>query len=778
MKFRTQVVFIGVVGFAGALVIGATSWFMQKTYDRALEVAELNAQALRNHLEADMMHDALRGDVLKALFVASENKTESFSEVRADYKEHSEWFLEKIESNNSLDLNDTAKRALKEVETPLANYIAAAEIHIEGAFRDLAEEKQKLGEFNDAFSELEESMELVSDRLQAAAEEDVAQAQAQVARAKWIQTLMILLSGAVSFLFAIKVANRVMTQLGGEPTDAVKIAVKIGEGDYSENVSAKTAGKDSLLGQLDVMRAMLDISAREARNNFRIRSALDATSTNVMIANVDRKIIYMNRAIEAMLRANEYELRTALPHFSVDSIVGSSMDLFHANPAHQSRMLENLTSTHVANIKVGKNVFRLMASPIFATDGARLGTVVEWLDRTQEANAETEIGNMVDMAAAGNFTGRIATEDKTGFFLKAAEGLNALVATADRGLNDVARVLSAIAKGDLTERMEGDYSGTFADLKNYCNSTTENLNSMLSDIRSAAEVIFTASSEIAAGNSDLSARTEQQAANLEETASSMEELTSTVKLNADNAKQANVLAERASGVASDGGELIQRVVATMSEINQSSQKIADIIGVIDGIAFQTNILALNAAVEAARAGDQGRGFAVVASEVRTLAQRSANAAKDIKSLIFDSVQRIESGNVLVSKSGDTMKDIVKAIKHVNDIMAEIASASAEQSSGIEGVSNAVSQMDEMTQQSAALVEQAAAAAESLQSQADQLNRSISQFTLLTESHLSNSPLASGAHKSPSVTRPGFEKAKDIKKVSLPKSQQDDEWEQF
>lgn len=507
----------------------------------------------------------------------------------------------------------------------------------------------------------------------------------------------------------------------------------------------------------------------------RILGALETTTTNVMIADTDRKIIYMNKSVENMLRKAEADLRTVLPNFSVDKIVGSNMDVFHKNPMHQMKLLENLTTTYVSNIVVGKRHFRLVANPIFSKDGSRLGSVVEWLDRTIEVAVESEVNKIVEAAAAGNFSERLIIEGKEGFFLKLAEGLNMLVHTADQGLNDVARVLGAIAKGDLTEKIDADYSGTFGQLKNYCNDTTDNLTAMLSDIRNAAETIFTASSEIAQGNADLSSRTEQQAANLEETASSMEELTSTVKLNADNAKQANVLAEQASTVASDGGSLIQQVVSTMNDINQSSQKIADIIGVIDGIAFQTNILALNAAVEAARAGDQGRGFAVVASEVRTLAQRSANAAKDIKGLISDSVHKIESGNTLVGKSGDTMKEIVTAIKRVNDIMAEIAAASAEQSTGIEEVSTAVSQMDEMTQQNAALVEQAAAAAESLQSQADQLTRNVAQFKLSHEQASFSvaspkAPVAKPKAKAPVKPAP--------KKMAPPKVPQDDEWEEF
>ncbi len=257
----------------------------------------------------------------------------------------------------------------------------------------------------------------------------------------------------------------------------------------------------------------------------------------------------------------------------------------------------------------------------------------------------------------------------------------------------------------------------------------QNLVQTIGQIRQSTNTIATASSQIAAGNLDLSARTEQQASSLEETASSMEELTSTVKQNADNARQANQLAVTASEVAVKGGAVVSKVVDTMGEINASSKKIADIIGVIDGIAFQTNILALNAAVEAARAGEQGRGFAVVATEVRNLAQRSASAAKEIKTLISDSLETVEGGAKLVDQAGATMNEIVESVKRVTDIMGEITAASQEQTSGIEQINQAVSQMDEVTQQNAALVEQAAAASESLQDQAGNLAQVVSIFKL-------------------------------------------------
>ncbi|WP_194714902.1 methyl-accepting chemotaxis protein [Noviherbaspirillum soli] len=351
--------------------------------------------------------------------------------------------------------------------------------------------------------------------------------------------------------------------------------------------------------------------------------------------------------------------------------------------------------------------------------------------------------------------------------------------------DEAVAIASRIAAGDLATDIRlraGDSGSMLFALK----KMRDDLAVIVSQVRAGTDVIATASGQIASGNMDLSSRTEQQASSLEETASSMEELTSTVKQNADNARQANQLALTASGVATQGGEVVAQVVDTMAAIDSSSKKIVDIIGVIDGIAFQTNILALNAAVEAARAGEQGRGFAVVATEVRSLAQKSAAAAREIKGLIGDSVEKVEAGSELVAQAGSTIREVVASVQRVTDIMAEITAASSEQSAGIEQVNQAIAQMDQVTQQNAALVEEAAAAAGSMQDQAATLSQVVSVFRV--PGHAAAAvPAASRQRTAPSASplpapRPIAGASRAVaaaapKRVAAPAGS-DSDWEEF
>lgn len=494
----------------------------------------------------------------------------------------------------------------------------------------------------------------------------------------------------------------------------------------------------------DITKAVLADQAQKvkAREATMIKNALESSSNSLMMADKEGVITYMNPAALELMRDASKTFKQLFPHFDSEKLIGQSYDIFHKNPSHQRNLLSNLTGKHQTEIGVGDMFFRLTANPIFDNDGERLGTVIEWVDQTQEKRVENQISEALKLAVDGDVTYRLDT---------------------------------SIAKGSAAETM------------NSINQLLDIMNDILVNVREAGETINTAAHEISSGNNDLSSRTEQQASNLEETASSMEQLASTVKQNAENARQANQMAEAASQVAIRGGEVVSNVVTTMSAINESAHKIEDIISVIDGIAFQTNILALNAAVEAARAGEQGRGFAVVAGEVRNLAQRSASAAKEIKELITDSVNKTADGTKLVETAGETMHEVVTSVQRVTDIMSEITAASAEQSSGINQVNDAVNHMDEVTQQNAALVEEAAAAAESLVEQASNLMDTVNRFKLRGSAQTTRAPAARPAPASRPAAAPVAARAAKPAVASQPANYQpkvaktgtdDQDWEEF
>ena len=360
----------------------------------------------------------------------------------------------------------------------------------------------------------------------------------------------------------------------------------------------------------------------------------------------------------------------------------------------------------------GKRIALYLSMPTLLLSGA---AGAGWL-ALEQGEAASWLGSIIPVAIAGGVASMVAA-----WYLVKHATL--------KPLNSAIEMANALASGDLQARMANGYTGEFGQLTKALGQLAVNLKATVSDIQVCASSVYQAANEIASGNMDLSQRTEQQASSLEETASSMEELTSAVKQNADNSRQADRLSTGSSEIALKGGQMMGDVMTTMTVISESSNKIASIISVIDGIAFQTNILALNAAVEAARAGEQGRGFAVVATEVRNLAQRSAAAAKEIKDLIDDSVAKVEDGASQVNAAGQTMQEIVSSIRNVANIMSEITAASQEQSSGIEQINQAITQMDDVTQQNAALVEEAAASAEALEMQSKDLIGAISIFKI-------------------------------------------------
>jgi len=512
----------------------------------------------------------------------------------------------------------------------------------------------------------------------------------------------------------------------GRTVDIVATAVRNGEQvmqgwvlqliDRTEELAAVAAEEQRLAEERAVAEA-----------NTRIKVALDNAKSAVMVADNKGKIIYANTSTLQLFEEAQDDIRKEIPAFDINNILNCSIDDFHRNPEHQRSLLAGLSDTHEAEVVIGSRTIHILATPVVDTEGNRLGTSVQWTDRTAEVAVEREIDSLVEAAGAGNLRKRIHLENKHGFFKQLGAGFNRLLDQLTEVFEDIGQVIGGLADGDLSQQIERQYQGSFQKVTGDINITMSNLRDIVGRLNSVSARVQSSVSEIATGNANLSARTEQQASSLEETASSMEELTSTVRHNAENAQQANQVAASAQKLAEKGGNVVNQAIMAMDQINTASNKIAEIIGVIDEIAFQTNLLALNASVEAARAGEQGRGFAVVAAEVRNLASRSAEAAKEIKDLIQDSVAKVEAGSELVNESGETLSEIVNGVKKVGDIVAEIAAASAEQSAGIDQVNQAVTSIDDMTQQNAALAEQTSASSQQVSQNAVELKELVSFF---------------------------------------------------
>jgi len=544
------------------------------------------------------------------------------------------------------------------------------------------------------------------------------------------------------FAAAVKQFHTVADTLSIVTAAITELMNAIADGDFDKKVDVETEGDyrltiDAAMLAMQTMQRMIgdigNVMSHVAQGDVSLRVQAEGRGS------LNQLKIDINQSLDALNCLNEIAVvASALSRGDLSQSISKSY------PGTFGDVITSMNDTVAALNGMINEIHSLVEAAanqgdfskrIDTSDKQGFGKTVGESLNLLSATTDTALKDIMRVAKgfeAGDFSQKI-TGDYRGTIGETKDGINALSETTSTNLRDIVRVANALADGDLTQNISADYPGEFGQTSDGINATVSTLRTLVEGIKTSAETINTAAKEIAQGNTDLSQRTEEQASSLEQTASSMEELASTVKQNAENAKQANQLAMTASSVAVKGGEVVQQVVGTMSAINDSAKKIEDIISVIDGIAFQTNILALNAAVEAARAGEQGRGFAVVAGEVRNLAQRSASAAKEIKGLITDSVDKTSEGTTLVENAGKTMEEIVSSVKRVADIIGEIAAASIEQSSGIDQVNSAVTQMDEVTQQNAALVEQAAAAAESLMEQAEEMNAAVGVFKLSGQS---------------------------------------------
>ncbi len=595
--------------------------------------------------------------------------------------------------------DSTDKKMLEEDEAAFAAYLEHTNPIVKLSRDNINEEavKQLLSDsyaqyYEDLYAKLNAHIEYNNNL----AKQATVLAKQEKSTALFFSILIFIIIAVCLILIGGFILRELKKQLGGEPQTVVEITNRISRGDLSSHIQVSQNDQTSMLASIASMQ-------------HHFKNLIEEISTIIGKAasgDFNYQMNLQNKqgfALEIGQKLNELN-QTLLQQIG-------------GNPEDGARVASAIAA---GNLEV--------SIPVRSGDHRSMMYAMSIMSNTLK-EIINEIQEMVNAATNGQFHHKIELNNRKGYAHHLGQLLNTLSDTTQEALSDIAHIAQTLSKGDLTKTIEKQYPGIFGESVEAINNTVHNLRHLVRSVIDSVNLIGSAASEIAAGNQDLSSRTEEQASSLEQTAASMEELTGVVRKNSENTTEANQLSQKAAGVATKGGDVVNASVETMREITTSSNRISEIISVIDGIAFQTNILALNAAVEAARAGELGKGFAVVANEVRSLSLRTTESAKQVKDLIQDSSVQVERGTEQAQRAGETMSEIVGAIDSVSRLISEISHASNEQRDGIEQVNKAIGQMDEVTQQNAALVEQVAAAAESLENQAQQLKQQVGTFRI-------------------------------------------------
>jgi methyl-accepting chemotaxis protein len=475
-------------------------------------------------------------------------------------------------------------------------------------------------------------------------------------------------------------------------------------------------GKKAFINQIvESVRGQLRAASEAAAENLRIRLALEGVPSAVMVTDAAGVIRFANQSVLSLLRRIEPDLRQRVPNFSAERILGQNFDAFHRNPAHQRGIVDSMSKPHAAQFRFGGATIKLVASPIVDGEGRRVGSVLEWIDRTAEVSAEEDVTRLVEAAAHGDFSQRLDLAGREGFFQALGKHLNDLMGSTETALGEVSSALKRVAGGDLSATLEGEFHGVFAAVQSDVNAMTRQLVGTITEVTHAAQALTSAASQVSATSQSLSQSASEQAASVEETTAALQEMQSSVQQNAENATVTDGMASKAAREALEGGKAVNQTVEAMNSI-------ATKISIIDDIAYQTNLLALNAAIEAARAGEHGKGFAVVAAEVRKLAERSQVAAQEIGQLAGSSVK-------LAEQAGEVLTTMVPSINKTSELVQEIAAASGEQSQSVSQITTAMGHLNTSTQQNASASEELSATAEELSSQAAQLQEMMAFFRL-------------------------------------------------